>query len=76
MFLPQGVEIELVFALRAADSKIRAIFKIIIYGHETWNLKKVLEVVYGTSFYSGGQKLSLFLLYGQRFPVRAILTSK
>ncbi len=47
-FLPQGVETELVFALRAAVSKIWANFQnchIWIYGHETWQLAKVPEVV-------------------------------
>ena len=33
-FLPQGVEIELIFAVRAVVSEI-PIFKIAIFGHET-----------------------------------------
>ncbi len=44
------------------------ILKITIFGHETWNLIKVPEVAYGPSFYPRGSKLSLFSLYGQRFP--------
>ncbi len=39
-FLPQRIEIELLFALRAAVSKIRAIFKIAIYGYDTWPLAR------------------------------------
>ncbi len=39
-FLPQGVNIELIFALQAV------IFKIAIFGHETWPLDKVPEVAY------------------------------
>ncbi len=35
LFLPQRVEIELMFALRAAVSEIQPIFKITIFGHET-----------------------------------------
>ena len=60
LFLPQGVEIELIFALRAVVS--RAIFKITIFGHETWNLKKVPEVAYGPFFYPRGSKFC-FLVF-------------
>ncbi len=42
--------------------------QIAIFGHETWNLKKGPEVAYGSSTYPRGSKLSLFSLYGQRFP--------
>ena len=38
-FLPHRVEIELIFALRVAVSGTIS-FKIAIFGHETWNLKK------------------------------------
>ncbi len=44
------------------------IFKIAIFGHETWPLAKVPEVAPILSFYPKGSKLSLFLLYRQRFP--------
>ncbi len=49
------------------------IFKIAIFGHETWPLAKVPEVAQThvppvLSFYPRGAKLSLFSLYGQRFP--------
>ena len=44
------------------------IFKIAIFGHETWQVAKVPEVAHMLSFYPRGSKLSLFLLYGQRFP--------
>ena len=44
------------------------IFKIAIFGHETWPLAKVPEVAHiSSSFYPKGVKLSLFSLYGQRF---------
>ena len=68
LFLPEGVEIELIFALRTTVSEIRANFQITIFGHETWQVDKVPEVALILSFYPRGSKLSLFLLYGQRFP--------
>ena len=45
------------------------IFKITIFGHETWPLARVPEVshIVVLSFYLRGSKLSLFSLYGQRF---------
>ncbi len=43
-------------------------FKIAIFGYETWPLAKYIpEVAHILSFYLRGSKLSLFLLYGQRF---------
>ena len=42
-------------------------FQLAIFGHETWPLAKVPEVAHTLSFYPKGSKLSLFLLYGQRF---------
>ncbi len=44
------------------------IFKIAIFGHKTWPLAKVPQVADIVSFYPKGSKLSLFSLYGQRFP--------
>ncbi len=35
LFLPQGIENELMFALWAEVSEIEAIFKITLFGHET-----------------------------------------
>ena len=68
LFLPQGGEIKLNFALQAAVSKIRANFQNChIFGHETWQLAKVPEDAHILSFYPRESKLSLFLLYGQRF---------
>ncbi len=43
----------------------RTIFEITIFGHETWPLAKVPHIL---SLYSRESKLSLFWLYGQRFP--------
>ncbi len=69
LFLPQGVEIKVIFALRGQQfSRYGPIFKIAIFGHETWQLAKVPEVAHMLSFYPRRVKLSLFLLYGQRFP--------
>ena len=52
----------------AAVSEIWAIFKIAIFGHDTWPSAKVPEVAHIASFYPRwGAKLNLFLLYGQRF---------
>ena len=70
-FLPQGVEIELTLALCCYGQwflRYGPIFKIAIFGYETWPLAKVPEVAHILSFYPRGAKLSLFLLYGQRFP--------
>ncbi len=63
------VKIDLIFPLQAAVSEIRLIFKIAIFGHETWSLAKVPEVACIVSFYPKGSKLRLFLLYGQQFPI-------
>ena len=69
LFLPHGGEIEIIFVLRAAVSEIYGlIFKMALFGHETWPLAKVPEVAHLLSFYPRQLKLSLFLLYGQRFP--------
>ncbi len=67
-FLPQRVDIELVFTLQAGVSEIRADFQTC---HSwAWNLaigqrEAVAQILY---FYHTWSKLSLFLLYGQRFP--------
>ena len=34
-------------------------FKIAIFGHEAWNVKKVPEVAYGPSFYPNGVEIEL-----------------
>ncbi len=73
LFLPQGVKIELIFALRATVSKIWFLrygptSKIAIFGHETWPLAKVPEVAHILTLYTRAAKMSLFSLYGQRFP--------
>ena len=45
------------------------IFKVAIFGHETWPMAKVPEVAHilTRSFYHRGSKLSLFSHYGQQF---------
>ena len=62
IFLPNGVEIELLFALRAAVSKIQANYKIAIFEHETCQLAKIPKVAHTFSFYPKGSKLMLFSL--------------
>ncbi len=65
-FLPQGVEIELIFALRVAVSEILANF--LNCNIWAWNFdigKSYRRCMY-TLFLL--QKLSLLLVYGQRFP--------
>ena len=69
MFLPQGVEIELVVALRQRFPRYGPIFfKISIFGHETCPFAEVLGVAHTLSFHRSGSKWSLFSLYRQWFP--------
>ena len=44
------------------------IFKIAIFGHETWPLATDPDVAHIAPFYPKGSKLRLFSLYGQQFP--------
>ncbi len=67
LFLPQRVEIELNSLYAQWFPRYRLIFKIAIFGHETWPLAKVPELAHILSFYPTGSKLSLFSLYKQRF---------
>ena len=58
---PMGVEIKLIFPLRAAVSEIRAdFFKIAIFGHETWPLAKVPEVAHILTVTPGDRNLANF----------------
>ncbi len=68
LFLPHGMEIELIFALRAAVFEIWAYFQNCYIW--AWNLEfeKSAGSCIWTSFYPRGSKLSLFQLYGQWFP--------
>ena len=69
-FLPQGVKLELIFALRAVVSEMLANFQIAIFHvfrHEAWPLAKVPEVVHILFFYPRGSKLNLFSFYRQWF---------
>ncbi len=43
------------------------IIKIATFGHETWKLTKVPEVVFEPFFYPRGVEIEFILLYGQRF---------
>ena len=51
LFLPKGIEIELIFTPRVAVLEIWANF---IFGSEIWNLKKGPKVEYVLSFYPRG----------------------
>ena len=66
-FLPHGVEVKLFSLYSHPFMRYGPIFKISIFVHEIWNLKKGPKVAYVFSFYSRGLKLSLFLLYAQPF---------
>ncbi len=57
-FLPHRVEIELIFALRVAVSGTIS-FKIAIFGHETWNLKKSAGSCIWTIFLPQGVEIVL-----------------
>ena len=66
LFLPQGFEIKLIFALRASIFEIRANFQ--NFRIWAWNLEyKGPKVAYVLSFHPKKSRLSLFLLYGQSF---------
>ena len=60
-----GVNIKLIFALRAAVFETQFDFHNFIFGHEILNLKKGAKVAYVLSFYPKASKVSLFSLYGQ-----------
>ncbi len=64
-----GVEIKLIFTLQAALSQIRANFSKLPYlGMKFVHCPKLPEVAHIRCFYPKGAKLTLFLLYAQRFP--------
>ena len=62
IFLHQGVEIELIVALWEVKKFLRygRIFKIAIFGHETWPFAKVPEVAHMLSFYPRGRNWAYF----------------
>ena len=49
-FYPRGSKLSLFLLYRQPFSRYGPIFKIGIFGHETWNLKKVPEVAYEPLF--------------------------
>ncbi len=63
-----GVEIVFFSLYAQRFPRNRLIFKIAIFGHETWPLATVPEVAHIFSFYPRGSKLSSFSVYGQQFP--------
>ncbi len=72
LFLPQGVEIEqLIFALRAAVyhclQDTAQFSKLAYLGMKLGHWPKCQKLHMTLSFYRKGSKLSLFLLYWQRF---------
>ncbi len=64
---PKGSKLSLFLLYGQRFPRYRPIFKIAIFGLETWQVAKVPEVAHIPSFYPRGSKFSLFLLYGQRF---------
>ncbi len=79
-FYPKGAKLSLFSLHWQWFPRYVSIFKIVIFGHETWPLAKVPEVAHKSSllckilsylilsFYPRGSKSSLFSLYGHRFP--------
>ncbi len=67
LILPQGVEIELIFAVQAAVSEIRANFQNCHIWACNLAIAKVPEVAHIPTFYLKGAKSSLFSLYRLRF---------
>ncbi len=66
LFLPQGVEIKLIFALRATVSEIGAdLQNFHIWAYNLEFEERSLSCICSLSFYPRGLKMSLFLLYGQ-----------
>ncbi len=70
LFLSQGVEIKHIFSLRATVFEIRANFKISIFGHEIWNLKKGAKVAYIRSYPKGVEIKLIFTLRASVFEIR------
>ena len=72
-FYPRGSNLSLFFLCGKWFPRYEPIFKIAIFGHETWSSAKVPEVcTYMCSLFlpreGGGLKLSLFSPYVHRFP--------
>ncbi len=67
LFLSQGSKSSLFSLYRERFSRYGLIFRIAIFGHETWPLAKMPDVAHIPSFHPKGSNLSLFSLYGQRF---------
>ncbi len=68
LFLPNGVEIELILALRAWLLRYWPIFKISIFGRETWPLAKVPQIAHIRPKLPTSAKFHSILLYGWPFP--------
>ncbi len=65
-FLPQGSKLSLFLLQRRQFPRYGPIFKIAIFGHETWSLVKFPEVAHILDFYPRGSQLSLFSMHGPR----------
>ncbi len=66
--IPGGSKLSLFLLYGQRFPRYGPIFKIPIFGHETWQVAKVTGVAHVHSFYPKGLKLRLFYLYGQWFP--------
>ena len=64
-FYPRGVEIELISLYEQRFPRYRLIFKIAIFGYETWFQKLCIYCL--STLGQRGSKLSFFSLYGQPF---------
>ncbi len=67
-FYPKGSKLSLFLLYGQWFPRYGPIFKIAIFGHETWLFAKVPEVAHIILSNPGGQNCALFLLYGQQFP--------
>ena len=66
-FYPRGVEIEVIFNIRAAVSRYRPFFKISIFGHETCHMAKVSEVAHILFLPQVGRNRAYFQSTGSSF---------
>ncbi len=72
LFLPKGIKIKFILALRVAVFQIRADFQKAIFGHETWPLTKIQKLhIYSLST----PGVTIELIFALRVAVLEILTN-
>ena len=69
LFLPHGLEIELIFAPHAAVFEIQANFQNSIFGHKIWNLKTGPKVAYVLLSTPGVEIKLIFALWTAVFDI-------